>query len=172
MQDAPYREIPLRHRDGSVRATALVDEDDYDRLAAHRWFLTPDGYAARWRRRRERGTRLVRMHRAVLLLSPGDGQVDHISRNKLDNRKTNLRIISQAANAQNLSLRTGGSSKYRGVCWHKGARKWTAYGSVSGRRQHLGLFDDESAATTVAAAWRAVNLPFSEDARAGIADTT
>jgi len=68
-------------------------------------------------------------------------QVDHIDRNKLNNRIDNLRISN---NAQNNINRTGynKTSKYKGVCWFKRNSKWRAY--IGGK--HIGLFDTEKEA--------------------------
>lgn len=59
------RRIPLRRRDGTVVAHALVDDDVYDRLGHLRWHLNSEGYVFRnyWERGRSRG---MRLHREVL----------------------------------------------------------------------------------------------------------
>ena len=49
----------------------------------------------------------------------------------------------------------GASSRYTGVRWHKGNRKWVAEIRYDGRQHALGYFDDEQeAATLVQSAWR------------------
>lgn len=55
------REITLPGRHGAVRGVALVDDEDYERVAPHRWYLSANGYArgmieGRW----------VLLHRHVL----------------------------------------------------------------------------------------------------------
>lgn len=55
--------------------------------------------------------------------------VDHIggetSRN--DNRKTNLRIVTQQQNAMNRQLRKDNTSGYTGVSWDKSSKRWVSY---------------------------------------------
>lgn len=143
--------IPLRARDGSVRAYALIDDEDAH-LAAFAW-RCHGSYAAR-----SPGT--VLLHREVLGLVPGDGlQGDHINGDKLDCRRTNLRVGTQALNGQNI-LRT---SRYRGVTFEAG--RWRARATLGGRNKHLGRFNTEQEAAVAAAAFRAQHMPFANEER-------
>lgn len=96
--------IPLRARDGTVRAHAQVDDLDYQRLGSLRWSLHPLGYAVRRERRDERprgGRRgLVYLHREILKLDRRSPlAVDHVNRDRLDCRRENLRAIPKGWNA-------------------------------------------------------------------------
>lgn len=160
-QDTPAR-IPLHARDGSVRAYALVDQEDAA-LAEHRWCLSYWGYAVRsvpkvnGQRQPQR-----RLHREVLGLGPGNvPMVDHENLDKLDCRRANLRIATRQQNSQNRPSHAGARSQYRGVSWSKRARKWHAQVCIAGVRHHVGLFDDEREAGRAAAAFRAAHMPFS-----------
>jgi len=53
--------------------------------------------------------------------------VDHIDRNSLNNNVENLRELTNSQNLRNSSKRRKGSSIYKGVSWHKKAKKWKAY---------------------------------------------
>lgn len=148
--------IPLYGRGGLVRGYALVDADDAGRLRRHRWHLNAGGYAFT--------TDGVLMHRVVMGLEPGDPRAtDHINRNRLDNRKENLRVATHEQNAQNRTRNQRGSSQYRGVCWAPHQERWKAYGVLAGRRHHLGYFDSEDEAGRAAAAWRAAHMPYSDE---------
>lgn len=149
-------EIPLRRHDGSVRAVALIDDVDAS-LASFRWCMV-SGYA--WRPTGNGGAYL---HRALLGLANGDSrQGDHIDRNRLDCRRSNLRILPPAANSQNVPAR-GGASRYRGVTWSKQKGKWKAGAKLGGRYHHIGHFDDEDQAGAAALAWRRENMPWATD---------
>lgn len=87
----------------------------------------------------------VTMHRQIMKL-PKNLCVDHINHNGLDNRRANLRAVSQAQNNVNKPKQSGSySSKYKGVT-SKVDRKWHAYIMQKGKYYYLGSFDDEQAA--------------------------
>lgn len=157
-------EIPMFRRDGSVRAVALVDAKDFEWLSNYRWHLSTVGYCARNRARPERGT--VVMHREIMGVGDADWrevEVDHINRDRLDNRRSNLRLVTCGENRQNSTPRKGCSSEYRGVCWQKKAERWQAYFHLEGKMHWLGLFDDEKEAAAVAKAARAEHMAFATD---------
>src|SRR4051794_6479842 len=97
MPDAGYCRIPLRRIGGQIFAEAIVDLE-YAHLARMRWYLDGRGYVSH---SVTRGPEL-KLHRVILGLIPRDGlEADHINRDKLDNRRANLRIVTTAQNAQN-----------------------------------------------------------------------
>ncbi len=139
------REIPL-----TKGAVALVDAADFPQLARWNWFLKDDeewGLRYAVRMSRVGGKRsVIRMH--VQLMGVTNGlEVDHINRNGLDNRRSNLRLASHSQNAANTRLlRRRNSSGLRGVSWSKFARKWRAQLQFEGRHYHLGYFTTKEAA--------------------------
>lgn len=66
--------------------------------------------------------------------------VDHINKDKTDNRPDNLQIVSVRHNARN---RKNTTSKYQGVSWHKGMGKWQSRIRIDGKQKYLGAFDSE-----------------------------
>jgi hypothetical protein len=158
-------QIPLCDKAGATRGVALVDEADLDVVGVYRWHLHPDGYAVRKTPRGSGNRASVRMHRELLGLVGRDRrtQVDHINGDKLDNRRSNLRVVTNAENQQN-RRHGSGASQHRGVSWHADSSRWRAYGSLNRKHQHLGYYDDEQDAAKAAADWRAANHPFSPEA--------
>lgn len=162
MPDAPYLLLPLRRRDGTIRAHAKIDTAD-SRLAVHRWSLNDKGYA---QRHSADGTTLILLHREVLGLTPGDGlEGDHINGNRLDYRRANLRIATRALNGQNRAPHQNVSSPHRGVSWDRRRLKWYAYAHVDRRMVYLGRYDDEQEAAAVARAYRLTHMPFTNESR-------
>ena len=83
------------------------------------------------------------VHRVVFALHHGylPRCIDHINRDKLDNRIENLRPATHRQNVVNSELRSDNTQKYRGVVNHKLCNGWTAQGSdENGKRVHLGVF--------------------------------
>jgi hypothetical protein len=155
-------EIELRRRDGSLRAISLVDDAD-GAQAQHRWMLNTNGYAYRsvW----VDGVRLPNayLHREIMGMSRGDGlYVDHINRDKLDNRRANLRIVTSVESRQNTPA-IGGASAHRGVARDHTRGKWIAQAQLRRRHMFLGRFDSESEAVAVVRAWRKEHMPFAID---------
>lgn len=111
------REIPV----GSM--VAQVDNEDYERISAHKWSLLIDGkngkpYARReiWVQGGNRGTS-TSMHREVMGLRPGDPrEVDHLDfEATLDNQKGNLRVATRSQNNCNRGMRRDNTSGIKGV---------------------------------------------------------
>ena len=86
---------------------------------------------------------MIYMHRIVANAQPGQ-IVDHIDRNPLNNQEANLRICTNAQNCANRpSQRNNGTSRYKGVSWHRQRRRWQAQIQVLGRQMHLGDYLSE-----------------------------
>jgi hypothetical protein len=69
---------------------------------------------------------------------PGNLEVDHINRNKSDNRFENLRLVSDCANSINCGMRNNNTSGFRGVYWDKQMKKWASQIRHKGRKISLG----------------------------------
>lgn len=162
LEQCTTAQIPLRARDGSVRAYALIDAADTDFVNQWRWHLT-NRYAARGAYG-SKGHYVIYLHRTLLGLTLGDGhQGDHINRNKLDCRRANLRVLTKGDNRQNVDSYRGSSSEHRGVSWDKGRNKWEAMVRIGGQTAYREYFEDETIAAEAARSARLRLLPFAVD---------
>jgi hypothetical protein len=126
---------------------ALVDDEDYEYLNQWKWYAAKAPhtfYAARGVNRKGKWTS-EKMHR-VLFDIPAGKEIDHINHNGLDNRRSNLRIVTTQQNSLNVSA--FGSSRYLGVCVYEknGHRYIVAHIKHNGKNIHIGHFPTEEAA--------------------------
>jgi hypothetical protein len=119
---------------------AIVDDRYYPMLmTVGPWCLQSERYAAS----RFRG-RLWLMHDLIMEWAhgkvPPGKEVDHRNRNGLDNRSRNLRYATSSQNHMNIAKRSDNTSGYKGVFWHKRAKKWMVQTKFHGRYYYGGLF--------------------------------
>jgi hypothetical protein len=122
---------------------AIVDDEDFEALLQFKWHVNrhrSTWYAVRWI-----GSQKIHMHR-VITNAPLGMDVDHIDGDGLNNQRSNLRVCSKQENHWNQGLNRNSTSGFKGVVWHKWARKWQAHIRVNGKRLYLGLFNDKTAA--------------------------
>lgn len=141
---------------------AIVDDEDYEALSAHRWNASPTHlgtfYAARSEKKANGRYSTVLMHR-VVNKTPRGLQTDHINGTTLDNRRSNLRTVTARQNAQNSAPnRKLGYSAHKGVTWHKRDRRWQARIIVNSKPLHLGYFTDEGEAAAAYASAAATHF--------------
>lgn len=162
--------IPLHARDGTTRAYAVVDSIDAVE-AGRRWSLDSHGYAVRtvylgYENGKQR-QRKIYLHRELMGLTVGDGrEVDHVDGDKLNCRRSNLRVGTHTQNAQNVAAR-GGTSRHRGVSWQRRASGgvWQVKARFAGRLRHIGYFDQEEDAAEAASEFRRRYMPRSNETR-------
>lgn len=138
--------IPLTH--GKF---AIVDDDDFEYLNQWKWFYSDGGYAHKNTCVTLKSDRaMIRMHR--LINKTPDGSItDHINRDKLDNRKCNLRDSDKSLNSINRDKQSNNTSGYRGVWFDAWSNKWRAELKLNGKKITLGRFmniDDAIVART------------------------
>ena len=118
---------------------AIVGPRDYKYLMQWKWYYL-NGYAIRNGPQPKR--RPIRMHRVILerMGFKDFEDSDHVNKDKLDNRRCNLRPATRSQNNCNRSRRSHNTSGYLGVNWHKLTKKWRAYIAIGKKHKHLGLY--------------------------------
>lgn len=118
----------------------LFDKEDYDLIKEYCWW-NKDEYISS-----KKDKRAIVMHRLVMgLYEKGDKkiQVDHINRNPSDNRKNNLRLVTNQENSFNHGLCSNNTSGITGVYWSKGSKKWAAQIVYNGKVISLGTYENK-----------------------------
>lgn len=124
---------------------ALVDEADAPLVANRPWLFGTDGYAVS-RRLVDGEWRPVKMHRLILGDALAGGlHTDHINRNRLDNRRCNLRVASRSQNQANRETRRG--NRFKGV--KRNGPSWSASVHFKGVRHYVGRIPTEVEAARV-----------------------
>lgn len=88
-------------------------------------------------------------HRLAWMYVNGEmptGVIDHIDRDKRNNRWENLRCVTQRENLLNAGMRRDSTSGHKGVHFAKREGKWLAHATERGRLKHLGYFDTKEQA--------------------------
>jgi hypothetical protein len=135
------KKIHLSGRAGAGKF-ALVDDESFEYLNRFHWcLLGAGGYAVRGVKKNRR-CKIILMHREVFAPKARE-EVDHVDGNPLNNCRSNLRSASHKQNSQNGKAHIDGSSKYKGVYWHKRLRKWHAQIRAGNQRIHLGYYSNE-----------------------------
>jgi hypothetical protein len=116
---------------------ALVDDYDYEYLSRFVWYYTK-GYAIR------KGTfgETISMHREIVNVPKGM-DVDHKNGDRMDNQKSNLRIVTRQQNNWNSANKRNSSSEFKGVSWHSTTKQWRAAIRIDGVKTLIGTFKDE-----------------------------
>lgn len=145
----------------------LIDDDREDLASLRGWYLHKDGYPVR--ERQVDGVRHVDfLHHLVLGTRPDRAfRVDHINRDRLDNRRSNLRIVTPSQNAQNRSA-INSKGRPRGVSrgtYPSGTAYYLARATLNYHTYQIGRFPTEEAAVEAIAAWRAEHMSHSESDR-------
>lgn len=123
--------LHLYDKDCNVKAKALIDLDDVERVSKHKWRFGNGIYVD--------NPKVGFLHKFIANSSI---EQDHINRNKLDNRKDNLRPCEHVQNCQNRDKPSNNTSGAKGVCFKTRTKKFDAYITLNGKNKHLGCFVD------------------------------
>lgn len=145
------KKIPLSGAHGKG-LYAIVDDDDFEMLSRHSWCMDVGGGYPMTRYK----TKAIRMHKMVKD-APAGLYVDHINRNKLDNRKSNLRIVTNSQNMLNTGMYLNNTSGYKGVTYSKRDKKWIAQAKLNYKNIVLGRFKDKESAIIARQRWEYAN---------------
>lgn len=135
-------EIPL----GKGRST-IIDADDTEKVAPYKWRFHC-GYVQAYKYN-SKTRKSYAVHMSHIILPCPDGMfIDHINRNKLDNRRCNLRVVTRSQNNANRRCFSNSKSQYKGVIRSKKTGWWEAAIRKDGKQISLGSYETEIAAAS------------------------
>lgn len=125
---------------------ALIDPDDIDLIQGYRWYPLMPGRTCYAHGTWIKDSQVPRtlMHRLIMGVSDRWTLVDHKNHDGLDNRRGNLRIVTQQQNLFNQRPTEGSASRFKGVYAH--GRHWEASYCVDRTIVRLGRFATEEEA--------------------------
>lgn len=106
------------------------DIEDAEKILEHCWYKDVTGYPAS-----TINGKTIRLHAFL-----GFKWHDHCDRNKLNNKKENLRPCTYNQNGTNKGLRRDNVSGVVGVYWYARDRKWKSQINIDGQVKYLGAF--------------------------------
>lgn len=123
-------------------AVSVIDDEDFEEISKYHWHLSSKGYACR--RFKEDGKWCnTYIHRQLTGLTHHDKLiVDHIDGDKLNNRRSNLRVCTNAENMRNRCQQINNTSGYKGVTFDVDCplRPWRAIIYVNGKKIRIGWY--------------------------------
>lgn len=118
-----------------------IDEEDYPSVSRFKWCANEKEcgtYAVTY----VRGYGYLTLHSFLMQPPPGK-VVDHIDGDSLNNRRSNLRVVTQSQNLMNKRVRRNTVLRFKGVNWDKSRGKWMVKVQKEREVIWIGRFDDE-----------------------------
>lgn len=120
---------------GKSGKNAFVSSSSLNDLFEHQWYYAKTGYPIAFTNEHPNG---IHMHRYLYKDYSLNGYViDHINRNRLDNRMENLRICTPQENSYNRTKPKNAKNNYKGVYLNKKTGLWDASISKDGIKHIL-----------------------------------
>jgi hypothetical protein len=131
-----YAEIVIKSETFGTMS-GLIDLEDVEKCKKFTWSLAhpKNRYYVVTDRKGEK----LGLHRYVMDC-PDDMIIDHKNNNGLDNRKSNLQIVTYKENAENRSLSCLNTSGVTGVSWCERDKVWTTQITINGKKKNCGSF--------------------------------
>lgn len=127
-----HAQIVLKNRQHEDVGHAIIDLDDVNKCKQYHWYMRKTS-RTNYAMTTVAGNSKMFLHRYIMDYD-GKDDVDHINRNGLDNRKSNLRIVDHKTNMRNQS------SDRKGI-WKTPNGRYRASITVNYKTVYLGIFD-------------------------------
>lgn len=126
--------IYTTHHNGEVSGFFIIDKCDLDSVITRKWRM--------WKNRVYTGNKMPISISQYLIPNTEKGMsIDHINQNPFDNRRSNLRVITQQENTQNRCLMSTNVSGFAGIWFDKSRNKWCSEIKYNYLKCFLGRYD-------------------------------
>jgi len=128
---------------------AFVDDDKFEELNKYKWCLNSNGYIIRSKIKSdpENYPKTIYMHRQIMnvIINSKYICIDHINHIICDNTACNLRKCNKAENSRNKNLCVvkNTNSKFKGVKYNVGSKKWFGRIKFENKMIHIGSFETD-----------------------------
>lgn len=112
-----------------LNSVCTIDTKNIEKIKKYVWYVYR-GYAT---------SSKLKMHHLMIPKTKGL-VVDHINRNKLDNRECNLRLTTQTVNMRNTGMFKTNTSGYKGVFWDKETKSWAVKFVIDRKERRFGRY--------------------------------
>jgi hypothetical protein len=139
-----------------------IDESDLEKMSQLRgtWYGNWSKFTKSYYVQMTHNKKTIMLHRFIMN-APEGFDVDHIHHDTLDNRKSELRIVTSAQNQQNQRIRNDNKSGEPGVQWCERKKKWRARVRINGKEVSGGYHNDKQDAIEAVRLLRAQLHPYS-----------
>ena len=142
ISDASYVKLELLGRGQKLEQNYfLISIRSLEKIIRHDWYIDSNGYPMTYTARSKT------LHKNLLGKQEKGYVIDHINRNKCDNRLENLRVITARENSYNRTKNANSNNKYKGVI--KRGNKYVACISKDGIKKEITGFETEEEAAKV-----------------------
>lgn len=114
----------------------VTDADLFEKIKKYYWRRNERGYIYTTIKVNGKNKSLL-LHRLIIEAKENE-IIDHIDRNKLNNRLSNLRKVNYQESNRNNVKRKDNTSGYTGIYWEPKKKLWRAYLYINGKRKSLG----------------------------------
>lgn len=129
--------IHQKHIEGIMPKGQLffIDKEDWDMVKQTSWYVNSNGYL--------RSNKYGLLSRYIMKEQLTEKLlIDHINKNRLDNRKENLRVVTPKENMHNRTVTRNSKSGHNGVTWVEKKNKWFSRIKSNGKITNLGYYEN------------------------------
>lgn len=140
-----YAIVEIRNKQQEYIADCIIDIEDVERIKPFKWRLSKKAHEELRQSLVVTGNSTTNKTIAIyrLIMNAPDGiQVDHIDNDRLNNRKSNLRLCTNQENQINVPKQKNNSSGFKGVWFDKSREKWVAEIRHNKIKVQLGRFSN------------------------------